>query len=275
MTSLLSRVQPINSEGRIQNITPESAGWKFVGFDVFKLKSGQSLQQKTGSREACLVLVSGKADIKSRDESWDNLGERMSVFAEAPGEEWKPPFAVYVPNDDRFEIEALTDMELAVCSAPGKGNYPARLISPDDMTYETRGDGTNIRHICNILPETVPADNLLVVEVITPNGSWSSYPPHKHDSDNLPEESSLEEIYYFHVDPPQGFAFQRVYTDDGSLDETMTVHNQDAVQVPRGYHPVGAPHGYDLYYLNVMAGPKRIWKFYNDPVHEWIVKKDV
>ncbi len=274
MTSLLSRVQPINSEGRIQNITPESAGWKYVGFDVFKFKSGQSLSLETADREVCLVLVTGKADIKSRDESWDNLGERMSVFAEAPGEEWKPPFAVYVPNDDRFEIEALTDLELAVCSAPGKGNYQARLISPDDMTYETRGDGTNIRHICNILPETAKADNLLVVEVITPNGSWSSYPPHKHDSDNLPEESSLEEIYYFHVDPPQGFAFQRVYTDDGSLDETMTVHNQDVVQVPRGYHPVGAPHGYDLYYLNVMAGPKRIWKFYNDPEHEWIVKKD-
>ena len=198
MTSLLSRVQPMNSEGRIQNITPESAGWKYVGFDVFKLKSGQSLQQKTGSREACLVLVSGRADIKSRDETWDNLGERMNVFAEAAGEEWKPPFAVYIPNDDRFEVEALTDLELAVCSAPGKGNYPARLISPDDMTYETRGNGTNIRHICNILPETAKADNLLVVEVITPNGSWSSYPPHKHDSDNLPEESSLEEIYYFH-----------------------------------------------------------------------------
>ena len=273
MTSLLSRVQPINSEGRIQNITPESAGWKYVGFDVFKLKSGQSLQQKTGSREACLVLVSGRADIKSRDETWDNLGERMNIFAEAAGEEWKLPFAVYIPNDDRFEVEALTDLELAVCSAPGKGNYPARLISPDDMTYETRGKGTNTRHICNILPETAEADSLLVVEVITPNGNWSSYPPHKHDSDNIPEESYLEETYYHRINPPQGFAFQRVYTDDGSLDETMAVQNHDVVQVPRGYHPVGAPHGYDLYYLNVMAGPKRIWKFYNDPEHEWIVKK--
>ena len=274
MTSLLSRVQPINSEGRIQNITPESAGWKYVGFDVFELKSGQSLSLETADREVCLMLVTGKADIKSRDESWDNLGERMSVFAEAPGEEWKPPFAVYVPNDDRFEIEALTDLELAVCSAPGKGNYPARLISPDDMTYETRGDGTNIRHICNILPETAEADSLLVVEVITPNGNWSSYPPHKHDSYNIPEESFLEETYYHRINPPQGFAFQRVYTDDGSLDETMAVQNNDVVMVPRGYHPVGAPHGYDLYYLNVMAGPKRIWKFHNDPQHEWIVKKD-
>jgi len=116
MTSLLSRAQSPNPEGRIQNITPESAGWKYVGFDVFKLKSGQSLSLETADREVCLVLVTGKADIKSRDESWDNLGERMSVFAEAPGEEWKPPFAVYVPNDDRFEVEALTGTGSMLCS---------------------------------------------------------------------------------------------------------------------------------------------------------------
>ncbi|HIN48925.1 MAG TPA: 5-deoxy-glucuronate isomerase, partial [Deltaproteobacteria bacterium] len=176
-------------------------------------------------------------------------------------------------NEDRFEVEALSDLELAVCSAPGKGSFPARLIRPENMTYEKRGHGTNTRHICNILPETADADSLLVVEVMTPNGNWSSYPPHKHDSDNIPEESFLEETYYHKINPPQGFAFQRVYTDDGSLDETMAVQNQDVVMVPRGYHPVGAPHGYDLYYLNVMAGPKRIWKFHNDPQHEWIVRK--
>jgi 5-deoxy-glucuronate isomerase len=274
MTSLLSRVQPINSEGRIQNITPESAGWKYVGFDVFKLKSGQSLQQKTGSREVCLVLLTGKASVKTLHESWDNLGERMSIFSENSGTDSKPPYAVYVPNDDQFSVTAETDLELALCSAPGKGSFPARLIKPEHMTYETRGKGTNTRHICNILPETAEADSLLVVEVITPNGNWSSYPPHKHDSDNIPEESYLEETYYHRINPPQGFAFQRVYTDDGSLDETMAVQNHDVVMVPRGFHPVGAPHGYDLYYLNVMAGPKRIWKFYNDPEHEWIVKKD-
>ena len=132
------------------------------------------------------------------------------------------------------------------------------------MGRETRGKGTNTRHVCDILPQTEPADSLLVVEVITPNGSWSSYPPHKHDTDNMPSESQLEEIYYHRLQPPQGFAFQRVYTDDRSLDETMVVHDGDVVMVPRGYHPAGAPHGYDLYYLNVMAGPQRVWKFKND-----------
>ena len=273
MASLLSKVQSPNSEGRIQNITPESAAWKYVGFDFFKLKSGQSLQRDTGDREVCLVLVSGKASVKTLHESWNNLGERMSVFSENSDAAGKPPYAVYLPNDDQFSVEAETDLELAVCSAPGKGSFPARLIRPENMTYETRGHGTNTRHICNILPETADADSLLVVEVLTPNGNWSSYPPHKHDSDNLPEESYLEETYYHRVNPPQGFAFQRVYTDDGSLDETMAVQNHDVVMVPRGYHPVGAAHGYDLYYLNVMAGPKRIWKFHNDPQHEWMVKQ--
>src|SRR5437763_1291380 len=115
--------------------------------------------------------------------------------------------------------------------------------------------------------------SLLVVEVITPSGNWSSYPPHKHDRDALPNESLLEETYYHRLNPPQGFAFQRVYTDDRSLDETMAFEDGDVVLVPKGYHPVGAAHGYDLYYLNVMAGPRRVWKFHNDPAHEWMLKR--
>ena len=111
-----------------------------------------------------------------------------------------------------------------------------------------------------------------VVEVFTPAGNWSSYPPHKHCIDNIPEESALEETYYHRINPPQGFAFQRVYTDDRSTDETMAVEDGDCVKVPEGYHPVGAPHGYDNYYLNVMAGPKRVWHFKNDPEHEWMIR---
>ena len=109
--------------------------------------------------------------------------------------------------------------------------------------------------------------------MITPSGNWSSYPPHKHDRDDLPHESQLEETYYHRFSPPQGYGVQRVYTDDRSLDETLAVGDGDVVLVPKGYHPVGAPHGYDLYYLNVMAGPKRIWRFHNDPAHEWLMKQ--
>jgi 5-deoxy-glucuronate isomerase len=267
MSGLLVRPTAPDADGRVVRVTPESAKWNFVGFEVFHLKAGQSLARDTGDREYCLVLVTGRADVASAHESWPDIGERISLF------EGKAPYSVYVPAGDRFRVEALGDLELAVCSAPGKGGHPARLIGPDQVGLESRGSGTNTRHVCNILPQSEPADSLLVVEVITPSGSWSSYPPHKHDTDNLPEESSLEETYYHRMNPAQGFAFQRVYTDDRSIDETMTVEDGDVVMVPRGYHPVGAPHGYDLYYLNVMAGPVREWHFKNDPAHEWIVKK--
>lgn len=259
-----SRKQPDES-GNMLSITPESAGWEYVGFKVFKLKAGQTLNQQTQHQEVCLVLLSGKADVKTSALSLKNIGQRMSVFEKIP------PYSVYIPNGDFYELTATTDLEVAVCTAPGKGTHASRLISPEQVGVETRGYGNIERQIHNILPETEPADSLLIVEVFTPNGHWSSYPPHKHDRDDLPRESYLEETYYFKVNPAAGFAVQRVYTDDLSLDETMTVKDGDAVLVPKGYHPVSAPPGYEVYYLNVMAGPQRIWKFQNDPDHEWLM----
>ncbi|MBW5445555.1 5-deoxy-glucuronate isomerase [Cohnella sp. CFH 77786] len=256
-----------DKDGRVLSITPESAGWTYVGFEVVRLAEGQTLSRETGEREVCLVLIGGKADISTKSKSWTGIGQRMSVF------EKTPPYSVYVPDGDRYEVLALTELELGVCTAPGRGNHEARLIAPDNVGKEIRGYGNIERQIHNILPEREPADSLLVVEVFTPNGHWSSYPPHKHDRDALPEESLLEETYYFRVQPGQGFAIQRVYTDDRSLDETLVVRDGEAVLVPRGYHPVCAPPGYDVYYLNVMAGPVRTWKFHNDPDHEWLMPK--
>ncbi|WP_461538603.1 5-deoxy-glucuronate isomerase [Spongorhabdus nitratireducens] len=266
MSHLLSRPTEPDTQGRIQQITPESAGWEYVGFEVFKLQPGQSLEQQTGNKEVCLVLVSGKASVSTRHESWSQIGDRTSAF------EQKAPYAVYIPPADFYSVVAETELELGVCSAPAEGQLPARLIEPKECEYQTRGTGTNQRHVCNILFDKGTAESLLVCEVITPHGHWSSYPPHKHDQDAEPTETLLEETYYHKTNPPQGFAFQRVYTDDRSLDEAITVENDCVVMVPKGYHPVGAAHGYDLYYLNVMAGPKRNWIFKNDPEHEWIVE---
>ncbi|HZG85892.1 5-deoxy-glucuronate isomerase [Paenibacillus sp.] len=252
-------------DGTVIAITPESAGWTYVGFEVAKLSAGMTLRRETGANEACLVLLSGVADVAAGGAEWRGIGRRMSVF------EGTPPYSVYVPSGDGYAVEARTDVELAICTAPGRGGHAARLIAPEQVGVEIRGYGNIERRIHNILPEREPADSLLVVEVFTPNGHWSSYPPHKHDRDALPEESLLEETYYFKVKPEQGFAVQRVYTDDRSLDETLVVKDGEAVLVPRGYHPVSAPPGYDVYYLNVMAGPTRTWKFHNDPDHEWIM----
>jgi 5-deoxy-glucuronate isomerase len=202
--------------------------------------------------------------VRAGGEDFGAIGGRLSPFA-------GPPWSVYAPAGASWSVTAIGEVELGVCSAPGGGSHRARLIAPDAVGQETRGTGANTRHVANILPEGEPAHSLLVVEVVTPAGNWSSYPPHKHDRDALPEESLLEETYYHRLDPPQGYAVQRVYTDDRSLDETLAVEDHDVVLVPRGYHPVGAPHGYALYYLNVMAGPKRIWRFWNDPAHAWML----
>ena len=268
MSYLLSRPSQVDDKGCIQKITPESANWEYVSFEVHQLSAGQSKTFESVSQETCMVIISGLVDVVTDNEAWQNIGERMSVF------EKKAPYSVYTPPGDKIVVTAKTDVEVALCKAPAVGTYETRLITPEDCTYETRGTGTNQRHVCNILFGNLPAEKLFVVEVITPDGNWSSYPPHKHDSDNLPVESSLEETYFHKLNPDQGFAFQRVYTDDRSIDETMSVENNCVVMVPEGYHPVGAPHGYDLYYLNVMAGPTRKWVFKNDPDHEWIMDKE-
>ena len=172
----------------------------------------------------------------------------------------------FISRGSDWSVTAETDLELAVCSAPGGGTTRRRPSRRARIRRSTRGKGTNVRHVNNIMPEDDnSAHSLLVVEVITPGGNTSSYPSHKHDQDNLPNESLLEETYYHRLNPPQGFAFQRVYTDDRSLDEAMAVEDGDVTLVPKGYHPCAAIHGYDLYYLNVMAGPKRVWKFHNAP----------
>jgi len=239
----------------VHAITPEDAGWTYVGFDLHDLAPGARLQADTGAREVCIVIVSGTARIVAGGLDCGILGGRMDVFE-------GNPWSVYVPARSRYVIIAETACEIALCSAPATGERPVRIIAPDEVGQETRGTGTNTRHVRNILPDTSPhATSLLVVEVITPGGHWSSYPPHKHDTDDFPRETLLEETYYHRLRRGSGFAVQRVYTDDGSLDETMAVGHRDVVLVPKGYHPVGAPHGFDLYYLNVMAGPRRTWKF--------------
>lgn len=239
---------------------------EYVGFHVHRLSDGQRISERGDGCERCLVILGGHASVSAGGETFERIGDRRDVFDK------KPPWAVYVPDHCDYDIEAHGDLEVAVCMAPGAGGHGVRLIGPSDIACSTRGEGSNVRHVHDILPETEPADSLLVVEVYTPAGNWSSYPPHKHDTDDLPRESFLEESYYHRINPPQGFAFQRVYTDDRTLDETMAVENGHCVLVPRGYHPVGASHGYELYYLNVMAGPKRVWKFHNDPDHEWLLK---
>jgi 5-deoxy-glucuronate isomerase len=260
-------VRPRGTHGKVHDITPESAGWGFVGFGLYRLLPGETASELTGEREVILVLVEGKARISANELDFGLLGERMNVF------ERLKPHCVYVPDGSKWQAIAETACTLAVCSAPGKGGHAAGIIS--NIGYEVRGKAANTRYIHPIaMEDNDVADSLLVTEVFTPAGNWSSYPPHRHDEDNFPEMTYLEETYYHRLNPAQGFGFQRVFTEDGSLDETMAVSDGDVVLVPKGHHPCGAPYGYEMYYLNVMAGPLRKWRFQNHPDHAWIVSRD-
>lgn len=259
-------VKPSGTTGKIHDITPASAGWAYVGFELHRLAPGETATGSLGADEAILVVVEGKAAITAAGQDWGVLGDRMDVF------EKTPPHALYIPNGSDWRATAETALTLAVCKAPGKGGHAARRLGPEGITLTQRGTGSNTRWINNIAMEAEDvADSLLVTEVFTPAGNWSSYPSHRHDEDRFPEITYLEETYYHRLNPPQGFAVQRVYTEDGSLDETIAAKSHDVVLVPRGHHPCGAPHGYELYYLNVMAGPLRKWRFIADPDHAWLM----
>ncbi len=262
MSRLLVKPQRDAGGGINHHITPQSAGWTYVGFDVHTVADGQTVSGDSGARELCVVFVTGRGNVTVNGAALGTLGERLSVFE-------GNPWSVYIPPRSTWAVSGAGPLEIAVCSAPAQGGLPVRIIPPSEVGQETRGKATNTRHVRNILPDTGKAESVLVVEVVTPGGNWSSYPPHKHDTDDFPRETLLEETYYHRLAKP-GFALQRVYTDDGSLDETLAPADGDVVLVPKGYHPVGAPHGFDLWYLNVMAGPVRAWKFTMAPSHAFL-----
>jgi len=264
--SLLVKAAPVGEA--IVKVTPESAHWTHVGFEARRIRAGETTTiTLPDDREGCLVILTGIVDVVVGEHAWTGLGGRTSVFQDCS------THAIYAPPSSVYQVTASADAELALASAPASGRFKVRLIEPAAMKRSTRGTGANTRYVCDVLPESEEAESLLVVEVRTPAGHSSSYPPHKHDTDSLPHESVLEETYYHRVDPPQGFAFQRVYTDERDIDESMAVGDHDVVMVPRGYHPVVMPHGYQGYYLNVMAGPRREWHFRNDPAHEWMIAR--
>jgi 5-deoxy-glucuronate isomerase len=257
------------ADGTILDVTPASAGWSYVGFEVVALTPGVVAERDTREREVCVVVVSGTVTIVSRHGEFADLGGRADPWS-------GPPDAAYLPPGTAFSVEAVGGpAEVGLCWAPvvDGGAAPARVLPGAEIAVETRGYGALERTVSPILMADREAASLLVCEVLTPGGHWSSYPPHKHDRDDPPHETLLEETYYHRIAPSEGFALQRVYSEDRSLDETFTLGDRDCVLVPRGYHAVSAPPGYDLYYLNVMAGPVREWAVVNDPDHEWILTR--
>jgi 5-deoxy-glucuronate isomerase len=242
--------------GEWDHVTPESAGWRFLHFGV---RTG-AFDAQTGDGEVALVPLSGRCRVEAEGESW-LLGGRAHVFAGMP-------WALYLPRDAAYSVEA--EGEVAVCGARCERRREPVLVRPDDVEIEVRGAGNATRQINHIIKPDFPAERLLVVEVFTPSGNWSSYPPHKHDEDRPPGEVVLEETYYFRTSRPEAFAVQRLYSPRHGLDLTATVRDGDLMLVPYGYHTTAAAHGYDLYYLNALAGERRSMAAADDEALAWI-----
>jgi len=259
-------IKPLSSEtvyGETLLVTPESTGYQYLTLSIRKLLRGEKFQSETAATELGLVVLGGRCSVESTAGSWSDIGSRAHVFDGLPS-------AVYLPIETGFTISAETDCELALCLSRAEVRFPGRLVTPDDVEIEVRGGENATRQINHILKPEFPAQRLLLVEVYTPSGNWSSYPPHKHDIHNPPDEVDLEELYYYKVDRPEGYAIQRVYTTDGRLDQTLTVRDGELVLVPEGYHPVVAAHGYNVYYLNALAGSARSMAASDDPDYAWV-----
>ncbi|MFZ0972153.1 MAG: 5-deoxy-glucuronate isomerase [Solirubrobacteraceae bacterium] len=264
MTELLiSGASAPGPDGAILSVVPESVGFDYVGFEVLTLERGGTAERECGIRELCVVVISGVVHVASEHGEWYDLGGRADPWAGLPD-------AAYLPPESHVGLRAGEDgAEVALCWAPALRGAEPRVLPGLGIEVETRGHGAHERFIRPILMENEGAGSLLVVEVLTPGGHWSSYPPHKHDHDDPPRQSLLEEVYYHRIKPDRGFGLMRVYDFETELDEALTFRDRDCVLVPRGYHTVSAPPGYDSYYLNVMAGPQRLWAVVNDPDHEW------
>lgn len=248
------------------DVRPESAGWEFSGLRVVELAPGESHELDTGSDECLVLPLAGRCEVSGVDFGFV-LSGRADVFA-------GPSDFVYLPSGTRARIESLEGGRFALPSARARRRLEARYVAAAEVPVELRGAGRASREVHNMCtPQTFDADRLMVVEVLTPGGNWSSYPPHKHD-EHTADELPLEEIYYFEIGGgAHGFGYQRVYSSTvGEIDVLREVRTGDVVLVPHGYHgPSMAPPGYDMYYLNVMAGAgQRAWRFTDDPVHAWI-----
>jgi 5-deoxy-glucuronate isomerase len=251
------------------SVTPASAGWEHLYFAARKLQQHERFEWETGEHELALAILGGTASVTSNRGNWSEIGRRANVFDGMP-------YTLYLPRQTRFTIEATSPaLDFAYGWAAATNDHPARLVRPEEVDIEIRGGGNATRQINRMIPPGFDCERLVVVEVYTPAGNWSSYPPHKHDEHRVDEngvllEADLEEIYFYKIDRPEGYAYQRIYTDDRSLDELILVRDSHLVLSPKGYHPVVAAHGYNCYYLNMLAGSAQSLAASDDPAYAWV-----
>jgi 5-deoxy-glucuronate isomerase len=262
--------------GLILDVTPQSAGWELISFQARRLDAGASWSFDTGENEFALVNMSGRYRVESSRGTWEGIGGRADVFSGGA-------HALYLPRRTQLTVTAEEGGEFAATWVPTDEDHEPWLIRPEQVAVSIRGGDNVSRQINDLLPPGSPVHRIVLVEVYTPSGNWSSYPPHKHDVHIEDEaggliEADLEEVYFYHIDRPEGFAYQRVYTDENSpmhaagnpIDALVRVGHNEAVLVPEGYHPVVSMPGYTTYYLNVLAGSAQSLANQEDPDFAWV-----
>ncbi len=237
---------------------------KNIELGIARPGKGERYREKPAAKEIVLVVLGGKVTVTAGKEKFGPIGERPDVFSGRA-------YGLYLPPETGFEIAGESaEAEVAVCRAPAKKKGKAVLIRPEQVKRKVVGKDNWQREVFDIVDASIDAEKLVVGETMNPPGNWSSYPPHKHDVDNLPEESDMEEVYFFRFHPAGGFGFIRLYTDDRRLDEAYALEENDTVLLPEGYHPVASAGGYRTYYLWILAGEKRVLAPNDDPRHKWM-----
>lgn len=267
--TMLVKSTDTGGTGEFCRVRTADAGWDYLNMSAMRLNAGETFTHNTGNCENAIVILGGVCNIKTSDGDFKHVGRRPNVFSGMP-------YALYLSRNKDFEIEAVTDgLEFASCWVPTDQDFPTQLVTPEMSKIEIRGGANVTRQINGILSPGFNCHRLVVVEVYTPSGNWSSYPPHKHDVHREDEdgnilEADLEEIYFYKIDNPNGYAYQRVYNDDRSIDGLMKPEHHDAVLVPEGYHPVVSAPGYNTYYLNFLAGSAQSLANSDDPDYTWV-----
>lgn len=262
-------VKPKERNSIYHRLDAEEAGWNYLNFEARLMNKGESFSEDTGENEYCIVLLSGNFKVSSNKGQWETRNGRKDVFSGIA-------HTLYLPRNTDFTFTALKDAtDIAICRVATDEDHPPYLKQPEEAAIEFRGGDNASRQINSLLQPGFDCHKIVCVEVYTPAGNWSSYPAHKHDERKVDGngnllEADLEEVYFYKIDKPQGFAIQQVYTDDRSLNEIVKVHNNEMVLVPEGYHPVVAGHGYNVYYLNFLAGSDQSLANTPDPEQEWI-----
>jgi len=249
--------------GKSEIYKREDSFCRKVEMDMIRLADGEAKSYRDENTEYGLVILGGKCTVSGDGFEFKDAGKRKDVFDGAAT-------CIYVPANTPFKITAIGEVQIAVSKSPSdKASKPA-IINPEDVVIKNLGKPGWEREAHFILDERVDANMLYIGEAYVKGGQWSSYPPHKHDEDNMPTEAETEEIYYYEFKKEDGFGIQKVYTLEGDVDETYTVKSGDFVEIPRGYHPYHSAPGYDSYYLWIMAGKDRGFFMTTDPDHKWL-----